>query len=247
MSREEMSNAIWEMVRKEKRKNQVVQTEKIMDYVIEAINSVEIDRKLLYDSVKEAFHNTNPLNGILGIFGFRLIRENDAEKIVAEKNNAYMLSEALRVNEKKLNKTVSKLAEDLSGLEADMEKKERNHIDKINDLTEQLDKEQLKTAQFQRENKMQLSAIADHAQYILSKTEDRQADYIKQLGEMLSDLGIRIYWREDELPISEKAMFQEIKTDQPMQHKEKPCLMYQEEIIARGVYFVLNEEEYTEM
>lgn len=245
MNKQQVRNMVTDVLREEKRKGALVQSASVLDRLPDVIDTVEVDKKYLYACVKEAFGRSNPVNSVLGVFGLRIIREEDAQRIVQHDSSGEQSANAFKVNERELRKVVSAIGSELAESEKENQEKEASYIEKINDLTRKLDSGQSDFSQSRREYEMAVGAVADRLQFVFSQIgKDHGDDAVAaQLRELLTDLGMEIFWSAEGAAVPEGAMFQFLKTDEPGNHKMKPCIMQNNRVIAQGVIFVSDTDD----
>ena len=122
------------------------------------------------------------------------------------------------------------------------------YINKINSLIEELDNEQIKSAKNDQEYKIYIDTVVKHLQFILSQIgpEQMNTPVAMEIQELFTDLGMKIFWNQEGSELSESSMFQILKINAPQNHKIKPCIMQNDEVISQGVIFITDTEEKSE-
>lgn len=241
MNRQEMNQMALDILREEKRANGVIATAEALDQVAAVLDTVEVDRKYLKNCIRRALHSVsgNPLNAVLGLIGLQMIRKDADIKIFESDDSHSELESMLKLNEKALHSTISKIASDLANYEREVKEDSANKVNKINDLIDKMDKQEQVISQLKTDKKAQMLAVADRMQYMLCVLGPDKSDNTleKQVYELMEDLDIKVYWDANEAPLSDAVMFTELKTAEVEKHRMKPCLICKGEVIAKGVRF----------
>lgn len=243
MDQKQMNTKAWDILREEKRGGQIVRTADILDTIPEVISAVKVDQEYLCSRIDEAFHSGHrPLNAILGLFGLCAVRQDEALRLIRADSGDGQgnLDDLLKLDERVLSAAVHRMARALAGVEAQTAQTEDEQVEKINALIGRLEAEERRTARLQSESQLRLNAAADRIQYMLSLLgpEDRESPISSQLYELLTDLSITAYWTAEGAPATDVAMFTTLRLDQVNGRKMKPCLIYNGEILAKGVRFM---------
>ncbi len=246
MNRQEMNKKALNILREEKRSNNVIATADALDQVASVLDTVEVDRKYMENCIRQALRTAsdNPLNAILGLIGLKMIRKDADIKIFESDNSRSELESMLKLNEKALHSVVSKIASNLAAYEREVKEDSANKVNKINDLITRMDKQEQVISQLKTDKKAQMQAVADRIQYMLCVLGANKSDSAleEQVYELMEDLDIKVYWDAKEAPLSDTVMFTELKTAEVEKHKTKPCLLYKGEIIAKGVKFYKEDD-----
>lgn len=241
MDRQEMNQMVLDILREEKRANGVIATAEALDQVAAVLDTVVVDRKYMKNCIKHALHSVsgNPLNAILGLVGLQMIRKDADIKIFESDDSRSELGSMLKLNEKALHTTISKIASDLAAYEREVKEDSTNKVDKINDLIDKMDKQEQVISQLKIDKKAQMQAVADRMQYMLCVLGPNKSDSAleEQVYELMEDLDIKVYWDAKDAPLSDAVMFTELKTADVEKHKMKPCLICKGEVVAKGVKF----------
>ena len=248
MNKQELKNVINDVVRDEKRNGELGESSLVLEKLTEIGDIIAVDRKYLRSCIQEVFENSNPINGFLGMFGFKIIKENDTKKIMRDPLTGEKLENIFKVDEKKLKVMVSDMSKELIASEKKNTEKMTGYINKINSLIEELDNEQIKSAKNDQEYKIYIDTVVKHLQFILSQIgpEQMNTPVAMEIQELFTDLGMKIFWNQEGSELSESSMFQILKINAPQNHKIKPCIMQNDEVISQGVIFITDTEEKSE-
>ena len=226
MNKQELKNVINDVVRDEKRNGELGESSLVLEKLTEIGDIIAVDRKYLHSCIQEVFENSNPINGFLGMFGFKIIKENDTKKITRDPLTGEKLENIFKVDEKKLKIMVSDMSKELIASEKKNAEKMTGYINKINSLIEELDNEQIKSAKNDQEYKIYINTPV-----------------AMEIQELFTDLGMKIFWNQEGSELAESSMFQILKINAPQNYKIKPCIMQNDEVISQGVIFVTDTEE----
>ncbi len=239
MNKQQIDAHVQDILREQKKTGKLVRTAGALDSVARALQAVEVDRAYYTACIKKVMESPNPLNALFGLFGYRVIRRDAAKPLVEVSSGPNTaLNNMLCVNEQILRDAVAELTDILANVEEETERNNAGMTGRYNELAKNLDEERRKNAQMQSAAQAQLKMTAERAQYMLglSGAEDG-SPLVKQVYEMLTDLGISVYWSAENAPASEGAMFTVMEGGGALSGT-KPCLMRGGEVLVKGVRFV---------
>lgn len=247
MRKQQMDTAVQDILREQKRSGKLIRTAGALDSLTKVVQAVEVDRQYYTACIKKVVESDNPLNALFGLFGYRVIRRDAARPLVEAAPNAETaLDHMLCLNEGAMRGAVAEMADILARVEEETEQSSTGMTNRYNELVNHLEEERRKNAQLQAVSQAQLRMAAERAQYMLglAGAED-DGPIVKQIYEMLTDLGLKAYWNAEGAPVSEGAMFTVMKGGGALSGT-KPCLMHGEEVLVKGIRFVESRAETAE-
>lgn len=244
MEKQRMTRKADEIIRERTRGMEIVQTAEVLNQLTESIAAVEVDVDYLEAYIRNLFrYSDNPINGLLGIFGLRIIRRN-ADMGIVKNHEGRKLPGILKLDEHQFSKCVEKIAQELADYERETYEKENSYIEKINTLAKQLSDEQMASSQLRTDSRLQLGAVASRVQYVLGQAgeENREDPNVVQMYELMTDLNIKVLWNADEAYGAESAQFTTLEVENSGERKNKPCLVYRGEVLVKGTKFTENSK-----
>ena len=244
MKKQQIDTAVQDILREQKKTGKLIRTAGALDVLTKVVHAVEVDKRYYTACIKKVMESSNPLNALFGLFGYRVIRKDAARPLVeADPSAGSALDHMLCLNAPAMRGAVSEIADILAGVEEEAEKNSAGLTSRYNELANQLEDERRKSAQLQAASQAQLRMTAERAQYMLglAGAED-DGPVVKQIYEMLTDLGIKAYWNAEGAPAGEGAMFTVMEGGGALSGT-KPCLMRGEEVLVKGIRFVESKTE----
>lgn len=234
-----------EILREQKKTGKLIRTVGALDGIAKAVSAVKVDKQYFAACIKKAMESKNPLNAFFKLFGYRVIRNDAAKPLVeASPGSNTVLERMLCLDKPAMNRAVAEIVDILANVESEVEQQNTDMAQRYNDLVRLLEEERQKSARLQSVAQAQVKMAAERAQYMLglSGSDDEQSPIVKQINELLADLGISVHWSAEGASASDAAMFTVMEGGGELRGI-KPCLMHGEEIIVKGVRFVETEEE----
>lgn len=240
MNKQEIQTKAMDLVRSEIRTGKLSSYSDIMDYIPKIFSSIGIDKTLVANSIKRAIWESgegNPLNAILKILGVRLVSSKNLECNTSEKTGT--LDDALKLDETLLAKVVQQMSQALAAHENTSKCRDDSNKELINELHDKLDEECAKNRKLSANYHGLQETVAVRIQYILSLVgQSGTMDSVaQQVQELMEDMQLKAYWNAENTGFTEAQMFTVLKTDNPSEHKVKPCMTYKGEVIVQGVLF----------
>lgn len=244
MRKQQIDTAVQDILREQKKTGKLIRTAGALDSLTKVVQAVEVDKRYYTACIKKVVESDNPLNALFGLFGYRVIRRDAAQLLVEAAPNAETaLDRMLCLNEEALRGAVAEMVDILARVEEETEQSSTGMTSRYNQLANHLEEERRKNAQLQAASQAQLRMAAERAQYMLGLTgAEDDSPVVKQIYEMLTDLGLKVYWNAEGAPVSEGAMFT-VMEGGGAQSGTKPCLMHGEEILVKGIRFVESKTE----
>lgn len=244
MRTQQINTTVQDILREQKKAGKLVRTAGALDSLTKVVQAVEVDKQYYTACIKKVVESDNPLNALFGLFGYRVIRRDAAKPLVEVSPNAETaMDRMLCLNEKMMRDAVAEIVDILGGAEAELEQNSTGMASRYNELAGLLDEERRKNAQLQAASQAKLRMTAERAQYILglAGAED-ESPMIKQVYEMLTDLGVKVYWDAESAPAGEGAMFSVMEGGGALSGT-KPCLMCGDEVLVKGIRFMQGKAE----
>ncbi len=244
-----------ELVRDMVRKEGLVHTADVMNLIPLLMSCVRIDTAGVRQKIEAELNKktANPINALLGLLGLRIVNTkhvmrsaglgDTAEPVTLGCVNGTVLESMLMLEETQFRTDGVKIVQRLKDYEnqqtsdrlADREHNGRLHR-KLDEKTEECERLQ---ADLQGQTQM----VAAQCQYVLSLIgqENMEQPVAKQLLEMLSAMGIRVYWTAEEAPFPDHAMFKALPSRSPDQERRMPCMAEENRVLELGVRFTAAE------
>lgn len=240
MNKQDIRTSTLDLVREEKRSGKVVRYADVLDEIPGVVSTIAVDKESVINGIKQAVWNSgdgNPLNAILKYLGVRLVSNRDLERDSQGKVGA--LDHALKLDEKKLQLTIQQMATKLAEHEETSNNLNAENRRIIGELHSQLDAESEKSRRLSAGIQGLRETVAARLQYTLAlvgQTSSEDPVY-QQIGELMEDMQFTAFWSAENSGLSESEMFTIMTTDDISCHKNKPCLVYRGEVVAKGVLF----------
>lgn len=235
-----------DITREEVRNSKLTQSVDAVNRIPELLMSIKVDREKILRIIKKDLENgsKNPLNSLLKLFGLRIVHtgrvlnevENSAKEISVQEVEKKTLNSFLAVNTEKLKKSVQEIIKVLERVEEEHNVERDSYQKKYNELYKTLDMVSREKDQLSIDINAQLQMVAEHEQYVLSLCgkEGMDSTMAKQSLDLLADFGISVSWND----VTDNSRFSVVKCSDLQKHRIKPCLIYQEKVLIKGVYFV---------
>lgn len=239
MRKQQIDTAVQDILREQKKTGKLTRTAGALDSLTKVIQAVEVDKGFYTACIKKVMESANPLNALFGLFGYRVIRRDAAKPLVeASGERETALDRMLCLNEDVLRGAVAEIAGVLAEVEAEAEQKNTGMTLRYNDLARSLEEERGKNERLQAASQAKLRMTAERIQYILGLAgPEDDGPVVKQVYELLTDLGLKAYWDAEGAPAGDGAMFSVLKGGGALSGT-KPCLMSGDEVLVKGVRFV---------
>ncbi|MCC8029669.1 MAG: hypothetical protein LIO75_07745 [Lachnospiraceae bacterium] len=219
------------------RKGKVIQNVDTLRALPDLVGSVRVDREKMKNYIHQSMCQEgvyNPVNVVLGVFGYRMVSEDGiTERIVPTDED--MLDDFITIDELGYRQAVEKIA----GRMARAEQAEKDTRDALNERILRLSENGQKTADELNEYKNELlylrRSMAEQIQYMLGQLGREQEDSEpgRSLHELLNVMNVTAVWDAD----GDSKMFTVLKTEQPERCKNKPCMVFEGEVLLQGLRF----------
>lgn len=236
-----------EIVKDIERSGKVIQSREVLELIPELISTVRFNRDYVIKCIKNEIGSgsKNPINALLGLMGLRIVHTQNTinvlcEEFTTEDCSAGTSGSILRLDSAKLYKTADNMADLLASIEQSSKDDYQKGVSRQNELHSELNNKNNEYNQLFAEYKNQQKAVVERVQYMLGicgENENNQP-LKEQLGELLEDLDMEVYWNSENTAMSEQSMFTILKCSEPEKRKTKPCIVRNGEVIMKGTKFI---------
>lgn len=241
MNKQDIQTTALDLVREEIRSGKPVRYADVLDHLPGVLSTIDVDKEKVFEDIKHTLWESsdgNPLNAILKYLGLRLVSDRDLEREPQGKAGA--LDDALKLDKQKLAASIHQMAMKLASHEESASRLAVGNKDVIAELHSKLDSEMEKNRRLSASYQGVQENVAARLQYTLSlmgQTPSEDPVY-QQIQELMEDMQFTAFWSAENSNLSENEMFTIMTTDDIRSHRSKPCLVYRNEVVAKGVLFV---------
>lgn len=245
MDRQRMNTQVQDMIKEEQHTKGIVDTIGVLEPIPAMVEAVKVDKDYMKACIQRLVDSNinakNPLNGILAIFGLRLVRYKKEEefRVYQDKSMRNELESMLKLDERAFRAAVSTMVSALGSYQQEREENQEEDQGTIKQLQDQLQQQERETSQLQADAKAQLQTIAGWLQSMLAALgpDAQETAGYGQLTKLAGLLDIEIFWNAQNGPLRQSAMYKEMKVGDISKYKTQPCLIYDGEVLAQGIRF----------
>ncbi|MCD8111041.1 MAG: hypothetical protein LUE14_13315 [Clostridiales bacterium] len=237
MTNEGLLQKATDLTGEEIRKGKVIQNVDALRALPDLMGAIRVDRRKMKKYIRQSMNHEgvyNPVNVVLGVFGYRMVSEDGmAERIVSIDED--MLDDFITVDESDYRKAVEKISDCMARAEQ-AEKDTRNALNERNlKLSENGQRTVGELNEYKNELLYLRRSMAEQIQYMLGQLgrEQEDSETGKSLHELLNVMNVTAVWDDD----GDNKMFTVLKTEQPERCGNKPCMVYEGEVLLQGLRF----------
>ena len=236
-----------ETIRQSMRENGVTQSYGITEAVADMMDSVQVDRTGLMNSLTQIVqgNSANPLNALLDLFGFRLIRKNAAQRELdgllamdaIETGGTGSLMSYLCLDEGAARAAADRMTKNIGEDQRLRAEEQHEQLERVNMMQVEISRLRQELEQLQAQTDRQRTMIAEQIQYILSQLGP-QDPQTRLLTELMDDMELTVCWDSEGREISEAGMFSTLRCKDPEGKRIKPCILAGDRVLVKGLKFI---------